>query len=356
MEGRCHRPGRGLRGFTLIELLVVIAIIAILIALLLPAVQQAREAARRTQCKNHLKQLGLAFHNYHDAYNKFPIGGMKGGELNPFPYSRNYSIIGPSWRVVILPYIEQAAVYNRLGFGDGSTFHTPYTGFPTVTRPTSNTNVVLQGFKVPLGNCPSSTAPQVGATGTLQAPAGGNPQLWDYVGIMGAFPDPAGRTGIFGSGYNGGQYAATGLLCPSRIKSIANAIDGTSNTMMVGEQSGLVNNRDLRTNYYGGWSGYTGLARSDNTLQDVAPPWPGGDFGDVWSTGITAVRYPPNTKVPGPGSGAPYEPNTILNSFHVGGINVLLGDGSVRFISDNIDFLTLTSLCVADDGRVIGEF
>jgi len=355
---------RVLTGFTLIELLVVIAIIAVLIALLLPAVQQAREAARRTQCKNHLKQIGLAFHNYHDSYNYFPVGAMMGGETNPFPYSRNYSIIGPSWRVVILPYVDQANVFNRLGFGDGSTFHTPYTGFPTVTRSTANTNIVLQGFKLPLANCPSGINPQVGIAGTRQAPGGGNPQLWDYCGIMGAFPDPAGRTTVFGtSTYDAGKYAATGLLCPSRIKGIQHATDGTSNTMMVGEQSGQVANSatptqkvDIRSNYYGGWSGYSGLARSDNTLQNVAPPWPGGDNGDVWSSGITCVRYSPNTKVAGPGAEQIYEANTILNSFHAGGIHALMADGSVRFISDSINFLTLAALSAADDGVVVGEF
>jgi prepilin-type N-terminal cleavage/methylation domain-containing protein len=91
-------PSKRLRGFTLIELLVVIAIIAILIALLLPAVQQAREAARRSQCKNNLKQLGLAMHNYHDVHNKFPVG--------------HYSCCWGTWMVAILPYIEQAQLFS----------------------------------------------------------------------------------------------------------------------------------------------------------------------------------------------------------------------------------------------------
>ena len=363
MQRRRSRKHGWLAGFTLIELLVVIAIIAVLIALLLPAVQQAREAARRTQCKNNMKQIGLALHNYHDTFSYFPIGAQIGGETNPFPYSKNYSIIGPNWRVMILPNVDQANIFNRLGFADGSTFHTPYTGFPPVTRPTANTNVILQGFKAPLGNCPSSAAPSVGIAGTLQANAGGNPQLWDYVGIMGAFPDPGGRTSTFGTGYNGGKFSATGLLGPSAIRGLRHASDGSSNTMIVGEQSGMVataanpNTKiDARANYYGGWSGYSGLARGDNTLQDVPPPWPGGDSGDVWASGITCVRYAPNTKIVGPGSGAPYEPNTILNSFHTGGIHGLLADGSVRFISENINFLTLAALSTMDDGTVLGEF
>ena len=355
---------RLLDGFTLIELLVVISIIAVLIALLLPAVQQAREAARRTQCKNNLKQIGLALHNYYDAYQYFPVGAMMGGETNPFPYSKNYSIIGPNWRVAILPYVDQGPIFNKLGFGDGSTFHTPYTGFPSVTRPTANTNVVLQGFKAPLGNCPSGVNPQVGIAGTIMAPGGGNPQLWDYVGIMGAYPDPGGRTTVFGSStYDAGKFAATGMLCPATIRGMKHATDGTSNTLIVAEQSGQVTRpttptekSDIRSNYYGAWTGFSGLARSDNTLLNVPPPWPGGDNGDCWATGITCVRYSPNTKIGGPGALQPYEANTILNSFHTGGINVLLADGAVRFISDNINFTTLTGLSTSDDGTVLGEF
>jgi len=97
------------RGFTLIELLVVIAIIAILIALLLPAVQQAREAARRTQCRNNMKQLGLALHNYHDAFTTFPIGTQWSDD--------------PNWRIGILPYLDQAPLYNSLNLSSGFMAH-----------------------------------------------------------------------------------------------------------------------------------------------------------------------------------------------------------------------------------------
>ena len=98
------------RGFTLIELLVVIAIIAILIALLLPAVQQAREAARRSQCKNNMKQIGLALHNYHDVFTTFPIGGLKNSR-------------GPNWRVGLLPYMDQAPAYNQVSFASSFWAH-----------------------------------------------------------------------------------------------------------------------------------------------------------------------------------------------------------------------------------------
>ncbi len=120
------------RAFTLIELLVVIAIIAILIALLLPAVQQAREAARRSTCKNNMKQLGLALHNYHDVFNTFPIGQQPGNTR-------------PNWRVGILPYMDQAPLYNQLDMVSGD-FASPYTA----------PNDVLAGLIVAVYACPSS--------------------------------------------------------------------------------------------------------------------------------------------------------------------------------------------------------
>src|SRR5512135_122792 len=100
------------RGFTLIELLVVIAVIGILVALLLPAVQAAREAARRMQCSNNLKQIGLALHNYHDANKKFPFGSRGGSS-----WAQTGIKDGTNWRVSILPYLEQTALYSKLNFG-----------------------------------------------------------------------------------------------------------------------------------------------------------------------------------------------------------------------------------------------
>ena len=178
------------RAFTLIELLVVIAIIAILIALLLPAVQQAREAARRTQCKNNLKQVLLSLHNYHDVHSTFPQGQSRNG-----PGRGATWCCGGNWRVMVLPFIDQATVYNQIdwsgaySFG-GSTNYARYAGGAEI----------FAGFKVPGFICPSSpldpndtavvnnqqkgqTHHYVGISGSLGVPRGGNRNT-DYGGVV----------------------------------------------------------------------------------------------------------------------------------------------------------------------------
>ena len=142
------------RGFTLIELLVVIAIIAVLIALLLPAVQQAREAARRSQCKNNMKQVGLAFHNYHDTMRVFPYGVAWND--------------APNWRVMLMPYLDQAPLYNSLGgvkTGNGFWSHSPGSG---ATIGYGSSNDAIRNLVLNVYACPSSTLPQL--TGVALVP------------------------------------------------------------------------------------------------------------------------------------------------------------------------------------------
>ena len=308
---------RSRKAFTLIELLVVIAIIAVLIALLLPAVQQAREAARRSQCKNNMKQMGLALHNYHETCNRFPIGTA-----------------GPSfitnWRGQLLPYLDQAAIYNLANpFQPGTAGYTAMRG------------LVLQVYK-----CPSSP---LSPSANVTSPVNNNPnglQLMDYVGVMGATPDPVGRTTVCGAAGSAsyGTYCNNGLLSYNDSFSMRDITDGSSNTMIISEQSGSVSGLDYRSNYYGGWSG-TNIPGNSLTMT-----------GGNWGSGTTAVRYVNNSKTVSTGSNATYGANTIINSYHVGGVHVLMGDGAVRFISDNINFLTFQQIAVKDDGMVIGEF
>lgn len=315
----CMRITFRRRAFTLIELLVVIAIIAILIALLLPAVQQAREAARRSTCKNNMKQIGLAIHNYHETHSAFPL-------------STAGAVSKPNWRVFLLPFLDQAPLYNQLDMTNGNFLGNSYSG-----------NAVLGGLIVPVYTCPSSSRdPKNNTTsGTYNNPLFGQTHM--YVGIAGATPDPAvpTRSGQCAAGSYGSIYCRNGIIVPYLKTAIRDVTDGTSNTMVVAEQSGVVNNVDVSNNYYGGWSG-SGA---------VAPP------GDThWGTGNTAIRYPINHQTESAGADNVWTGNTILNSFHVGGIHALMADGSVHFLSENIDFSLLSRLACKDDGQVIGEF
>mgnify|MGYP003630148042 CR=1 FL=1 len=327
------------RGFTLIELLVVIAIIAILIALLLPAVQQAREAARRSTCKNNMKQIGLALHNYNDNFTTFPMGGGVNSQ-------------GANWRVGILPYLDQAPAYQQLNTTSGQYWaHTNFSG-----------NAILRTLVVPGYICPSSPH---GATNVAQMPTANNGSMvMDYVGVAGATPDPAGRTTVCtGDVIASGAYCKNGMMAAYFSQRIRDCTDGSSNTIIIAEQSGNVNGEEASANPLGGWHGWVNNslgATPSNTVLLIhnanlaAVPSTNGYMG-----GMTTVRHPPNAFF---NSGAhasasnEYKVNTVLNSFHVGGIHVLLTDGSVRFISDNINMPTLRQLCVKDDGQVIGEF
>ena len=308
-------------GFTLIELLVVIAIIAVLIALLLPAVQQAREAARRSQCKNNMKQIGLALHNYNDIYKTFPIGQQ--GNLN-----------AGNWRVALFPQLDLATVYNNLNSQN------------------VDTAVPLGGLIMPVWWCPSSALPQTQPTSWTTWWTNYNHMVPAYEGIMGAYPDPAGRTTTYSASNYGGFWTNNGMLAWNQVFSFSNASDGSSNVIMVAEQSGAVTGAsgngapDLRNGYYSPFTGCT-----NNSPGGVSTCGTGG-CGDLWGTGLTAVAQASNSKTAGAGAGFTWGGNTILNSFHTGGIQVLMGDGSVHFVSDNINFITLQQLCVKDDGAV----
>lgn len=326
------------RGFTLIELLVVIAIIAVLIALLLPAVQQAREAARRTQCRNNLKQLGLAMHNYHEQANMFPLGATGGGTL------------GPNWTVRILPYIDQAPAYNQVNFSAVFYGHT------------GTLQAVLKTLQVPALICPTSPNGYSSPNATLVTNAGGS-MLMDYVGIAGAYPDPAGRTTVCTAGaVQGGIYCETGSLVGFRGKRARDFTDGASNVLMVAEQSGQVNGTEYSSNALGGWYGMVGntVTRSDGgTVWDGTIPANVITSSSGYTGGLTTVRHPINSywQSGAPSSAnSPYEVNYILNSFHTGGIHGLMADGAVRFLSENMNMPTLLQISAIDDGFVVGEY
>jgi prepilin-type N-terminal cleavage/methylation domain-containing protein len=334
------------KGFTLIELLVVIAIIAILIALLLPAVQQAREAARRTQCRNNLKQMGLGLHNYHDNYNMFPPGNIAtaaGGW-------------GTSWYLRILPYVDQAPLYNRINFSGDH----PGWAWSGGSVGLANGNL-FRGVTLNFALCPSSP---------LEAIRGGdipttNPHYW---GIMGAldgngFTNPPNRVSRCCGCCSGeeltGQVSSGGMMVTLRGRNLRDATDGTTNVMLVGEHSDFIFSsaggpRNAQV------SGIHGITMGSPNL--TTPEAAGGlaaNFERQFN--LNTIRYTPNApavvnNTAWPGVGDNFGSNNPLNSAHVGGIHVLLGDGSVRFISNNMDMLNLRRLATRDDGAPLGEF
>lgn len=284
------RRRSSVKGFTLIELLVVIAIIAVLVALLLPAVQQAREAARRTQCKNNLKQIGLAFHNYHDNFRVLPDGGNDNtGDLTKWPCSDccNANNRGEwNWMYQIMPMIDQANLAALTS--DSAIYSSPVVAYfcPTRRRPAKY----------------------------------GSSAKGDY----------AGNAGDGQSNYNG---AIIRRSCKNSID-LSAFVDGTSNTLLVGE-------KQTNTNNFGSSGG-------DNEAY-VNSGWDQDE-----------IRWGAIGNNPQPDFLHPVEPPTFwsgrFGSSHDGAFNAAMVDGSVRSISYNVDAETFRRACVRNDKLPIGDF
>jgi prepilin-type N-terminal cleavage/methylation domain-containing protein/prepilin-type processing-associated H-X9-DG protein len=347
------------RGFTLIELLVVIAIIGILAALILTAVQNAREAARRTECINHLKQIGLALQEYHNVQGSFPIGssfaGLAGGTSDP----KIVPVRGSSFFVSMLPWMDQKNAYNTL--------------LPAAPRGVSGGSAAtLNKLFVPIYICPSATQPQFA---TIMA--GNNQvsyQLANYVGIAGS---AIGNGGVHSEveviqqdccpipGPNCGAFhGKSGVLLQNESVSFKDITDGTTNTMIVAEQS--LSSRQvlvqpanvvmtvndgatfLSSHGAGVWSG--------NTMhRPVIPGFPPDNCQSVFN--ITTVRYPINlhnatTLGAGVGTGGANKP---ISSIHTGVANILFCDGRVKSIRENIGFNVLMMLADRHDNGTIKE-
>jgi prepilin-type N-terminal cleavage/methylation domain-containing protein/prepilin-type processing-associated H-X9-DG protein len=334
-------------GFTLIELLVVIAIIAVLIALLLPAVQQAREAARRTQCRNNIKQIGLALHNYEGTFGRLPAalwGATISSTVVTQATNTNFQDDGLSWMVSILPYIDQANLYNLIN---------PQ-GFPGVINDTptreryygvGNTRIPGGDTIIPAYLCPSSAMPTI------------VPALWQIPGsqLVGGTAVPPRAPSIIG--YATTSYKSAGGSCygddsvmhkqwEGGGRAFRDVTDGLSNTFFAAESTYVTST--------------TGAASRRTTPPTAFNDWPiwigapgGGNDETVRTNGRT--NSPINATV---NYNTMYFANNDDNAFsyHPGGAQFLMGDGAVRFVSENIAIQTLCNLYSYMDGQAIGEF
>lgn len=333
------------RGFTLIELLVVIAIIAILIALLLPAVQQAREAARRTQCKNNLKQIGIAMHNYLDVYSTFP-GGCWIPNWGTAPTGYIRTIGNFAWAPSIMPQMELTNLQAASGYGRMS-----------MSNALANATC-RSAMQQPVAafRCPSDTAPDLN---TLYRIETHELATSNYVASNGSYSfrsrvgDPRSDSSVQ-TGYNNGMFAEVGAN-PNHpgpgFRRIRDVVDGTSNTVMIGERAWQIKDADY------------GAANLWGVLGSVAAAGADAD-GYVWAIACGWVHINSVAK--------PYSNNPNhrrgYSSQHAGGAQFLFVDGTVRFISDNIDHndaggnnsiqaqSSWSRLQGADDGGVVGEF
>ncbi|MFW6106817.1 MAG: DUF1559 domain-containing protein [bacterium] len=340
------KSARG-HAFTLVELLVVIAIIGILVALLLPAVQAAREAARRSQCTNNLKQFGLGLHNYHDTHKGFPIGGT--GTSGTLPRA--------GWQTLVLPFMEQGPLHDQLHF-DGPRPGVEYGGVQgSVTRQVLADGDEAGEKQVPYAMCPSSNWPShmPGSTST-QFKTTANWAQSTYTGSIGSQPTPSANGACspfnaFAESFPGCSAAETNYArstnpqCVSGMFSyygvflkISNVTDGTSNAIFVGEVR-----PDCHSHATYGW-------------------WFSNSMGNAHASTVApineATTCDKSKQISNPDCTAKnnYNYSWGFKSPHPGGTQFLMVDGSVHFLSETIDHGTYQRLGGRADGEPVGEF
>lgn len=314
MRATREQPGR--QGFTLVELLVVISIIGVLVSLLLPAVQAAREAGRRAQCQNNLRQIALALHNYQGTYRTFPSGSMHSQPIGNLPWVGTYS-----WGMMMLalPFIEQSAAYETVDFTT--------TDCGTYIR---NLQATAQqdpsSYPIPLLICRSDPN---GFKSLLSGPTG--PLPWSgncgvlypgsYLGVAGDTEGPS-PPGYISWGCNG-IYNGNGVLYNLSGTRFADVVDGTSTTLMVGE-------RGIPSDLGWGW---------------------------MICGGTECEHYLSTQRGLSPGANLPTNANTVPRfwSWHPGGSHFALTDGSVQFVAYDIDYATYRALSTRSGGEVIGR-
>lgn len=337
-------------GFTLIELLVVIAIIAILVALLLPAVQQAREAARRTQCKNNLKNIVLALHNHHDVKNRFPVGTSIGrnwwasmttsptfyndppaGYANP---TTSYPAEGPcySWAFYILPYLEQDNIYKQMNP------QTTSAAWPWWLMMSDGKPIV--GTPLPIFMCPSD--PNVGSPWVDPGNSTYKAAVSSYLGVIGTHTFRVAPTSTIADPRGGNfknQIGQDGMLFVNSKTNFRDVTDGTSNTLFIGERC-VPDGKEY------GW---------------IFAAWGADGYGFGVGDCLLGMeeRYAGVTAAPSYyKDGKRSNLNDMFHywSQHSGGAQFAMVDGSVQFLSYNIDKTISLGLSTRDAGEVISAF
>ncbi|WP_437202745.1 DUF1559 family PulG-like putative transporter [Planctomicrobium sp. SH664] len=312
-----------LRGFTLIELLVVIAIIAVLIALLLPAVQQAREAARRSQCKNNLKQMALAVHNYESTYGRIPAG---------FQVDRQDGQSCWGWAPSLFPYLDQTGLYNELFSSNRSLKQLYRAG-------ASQADQQLLQTPIAAFRCPSDTTPALNNLISFNATNRFDIATSNYVAFSGE--DAMLSIADYPNNADGTPYEPRGAFFGNSYLQFRDFSDGLSNTLILSERDGsptVALGESFRA------AVWAGVGRQNNN----------GGYG----TARTLARYSffINRDYTANG-GAVANMGKGVSSLHEGGVHVALGDGSVRFLSENISSGGVYKpLVIRDDGVVVGDF
>jgi prepilin-type N-terminal cleavage/methylation domain-containing protein/prepilin-type processing-associated H-X9-DG protein len=331
-----NRNRKWIRAFTLIELLVVIAIIAVLVALLLPAVQQAREAARRSQCKNNLKQYGLAMHSYHEATGMFAVGGTNWG--------------GPSigWQARLLPYMDQQSAYNMMNMSNPG----------DCTTVNATDGVAVNAHKVPYMVCPTDNrnTPNPVWMGSWNGSQNGGGAKSNYSGSLGSnrtpsansacqpfmvFVLPGGNLADHGNTLDPGGVSGMGTRLGANV-TIRDVTDGTSNTIHIGEMLPSCNDHANGGSFWqyndaGNWHASTVVPI--NTFNTCS-----------WATGpqISNSACTPNNN---------WNYSWGFRSLHAGGSQFLFVDGSVHFLNASINHAnTYQALGGKADNLTMGEF
>ena len=330
---RTPRDGRTSRGFTLIELLVVIAIISVLVSLLLPAVQQAREAARRSQCKNNLKQIGLALHNYESSSRLLPPGYISVPGFGTMDPLSGDSGTGWGWLTHLLPNLEQGPLYNSLNLN---------------VPCWDPLNSALVKTSLPAYQCPSSANPantvNVEDVNHNTLSVFGRANYVHNVGWNDLWSAPATTPQDYARVANGVMYRDSSVR-------FSEVTDGLSNTVCAGERSPNLSDAV--------WPGVM-----PGSAHFARPPFGSigsGGPGTNWDSGgsyvgahsgpsifeFPVVIHPPNS---------PLGHTDQMQSLHAGGAHILLGDGSVRFISESVNLSIWSALCSRNGGEVVSDY